>query len=277
MSGILYVVATPIGNLDDITIRAINVLKEVHLILAEDTRHSRQLLKHLQIEKPLLSLHEHNEEQRISKIKENLSQGYNLALISDAGTPLISDPGYNLISSLREENFNIVPIPGACALIAALCVSGLPTDSFIFMGFLAAKENKRKEQLSNLALERRTMIFYESVYRIKDMLADAITIFGANRIATLAREISKKYETIKKSTLNDLLQSLKENEQQIRGEFVVIITGNFEEKSEDNYDIDHLLSLFMDELPTKQAVNLAVKITGIKKNIIYKKALSMKT
>lgn len=276
MTAYLYVVATPIGNLDDISERAKTTLAKVDCIFAEDTRHSSRLLMHLNIQKPLFSLHEHNEHERIALIKEKLADGQSVALISDAGTPLISDPGFQLVRSLRNEHFNVIPIPGCSALITALCVSGLATDRFCFEGFLSAKSSARKAQLQSLVNEPRTLIFYESSHRILDTLSDLCEIFGNNRQAFIGREMTKCYEDYRGDTLTNLLLYFSSHTEVIKGEFVIVIDGN--KMNVDDHQLTNLkklLSLLLADLPLKKAVAIAIQITGLKKNLVYEMALKI--
>jgi len=271
----LYIVATPLGNLQDMTLRAITTLKNVDSILAEDTRHSLALLQHFSIEKPLISLHEYNEEERIPSLIEELLKGKSIALISDAGTPLISDPGFHLVKEARIAGIQIVPIPGPCAAIAALSVSGLPTDHFVFEGFLPNKSTTRKNRLSNLKNEMRTLIFYEAPHRILDLLKDAEEIFGKDRKAVIAREITKMFETIHGGTLTELLEWVQQDKNRERGEIVLLVEGaKIEQK--DFLEGERILKILLEEVPLKQAVEIAAKITGERKNLLYQKALLLK-
>jgi len=275
-SGSLFIVATPIGNLADITYRAVEILKTVDLIAAEDTRHSQHLLTFYGIKTPRISLHEHNEQQRIKQLITLLQEGKQIALISDAGTPLISDPGYRLVAALHQMRIPIVPIPGACAAINALVASGLPTDRFIFEGFLPVKGSVRKQRLQELAEESRTVIFYEAPHRIEDLVNQLITEFGGVRLATVAREITKNFETIHHATLNDLKQWLSDDANQRKGEFVVIVQGK-EKKPElqNEEELKRILKILLAELSLKQAVALAVSITHLKRNYVYNIALNL--
>lgn len=270
----LYIVATPIGNLQDMTARAVDTLQQVDLIAAEDTRHSKKLLAHFGIDTPLISVHEHNENQQIQAILHQLQDGDSIALISDAGTPLISDPGYILVSSVRESGFSVIPIPGCSALITALSATGLPTDRFIFEGFLPHKAAARKQKLQALIDETRTLIFYESPHRITATINDMTCIFGQQRIAAIARELTKTYETIKVDNLSSLANWLATDTNQQKGEFVVILKGKSEQK-EQELDSKSLkiLNILLAELPASQAASLTAKITGIKKKILYQAAL----
>ncbi len=268
--GTLYVVATPIGNLGDMTPRAVEVLQEVDRIAAEDTRHSAGLMRHFAITTPMLSLHEHNERQKVEALLQRLGDGENLALISDAGTPLISDPGYILVREAQRAGFRVVPIPGASALIAALSVSGLPTDRFSFEGFLPAKGGARRKMLESLRQERRTMAFYESPHRILDSLTDMVAAFGDARQAVIARELTKTFETIRHAALGDLFTWVNNDANQQKGEFVILVHGCEEAKEGLNPEAKRIASLLADELPLKQAASLAADISGEKKNALYK-------
>lgn len=269
----IYVVATPIGNLTDITARAVEVLRSVDRIAAEDTRHSGQLLKHLQINKPLIALHDYNEREQCVRL---LDAGGDIALISDAGTPLISDPGYHLVRLAHERGVQVVPIPGPCALIAALSASGLPTDRFCFEGFLSAKQHARLESLHALQSEPRTMVFYEAPHRIVETLQDMLTVFGAARHVVLARELTKQFETIKYANLQQLLDFVVADANQQRGEFVLVVAGCVAEKTALNPEALRVLEILLTELSVKQAAALAAKITGISKNILYDHAVAQK-
>lgn len=276
--GMIYVVATPIGNLDDISQRALTTLAQVDLIAAEDTRHSKRLLDHFHINTAIISLHEHNEREIITKLLFRLENGENLALISDAGTPLVSDPGFHLIDAARKANIKIVPIPGACAAITALSAAGLPSDRFCFEGFLPATKQQRQKRLQELITEARTLIFYEAPHRIVAMLSDIQEVFGSQRIVVLARELTKVYETIVRDTAENLLQLLSDDEKQQRGEFVVLVQAEEKKLSdtENNAEILRLLKILLAELPLKKAVNIATEILSGRKNEIYKLALQLK-
>jgi 16S rRNA (cytidine1402-2'-O)-methyltransferase len=274
--GQLFIVATPIGNLSDISQRAKDTLKEVDLIAAEDTRHSAHLLQHLNINTPLTSLHEHNEEERSAYLIDQMQQGKNIALISDAGTPLISDPGYRLLQAAHQAMIKIVPIPGPCALIAALSVSGLPADKFIFEGFLPAKTGARTQRLQTLQTETRTLIFYEAPHRILATLDDMISVFGEMREAVFARELTKTFETLLSGSLAELKKQLLDDSNQQKGEFVILIHGaESREKQEIDPDALRILKILLAELPVKQAATLAAKITGARKNQLYELALNL--
>ena len=271
----LYIVATPIGNLDDITLRAIDTLKRVDLIAAEDTRHSGLLLQHLGIKARLYSLHDHNEQEKAHVLIEKLQAGISIALISDAGTPLINDPGYHLVKACRENGIKVVPIPGACAAIAALSVAGLPSDKFIYEGFLPAKSKARQDNLASLITEPRTMIFYESTHRLLETLKDMQTIFGADKQIVLAKELTKTWETIVSLPVNELIDWLNQDASRQKGEFVLIVAGYIES----NKDIDpkaiNTLKLLQKELPLKKAAAITAEIYGLKKNQLYQIGLNL--
>lgn len=275
-AGCLYIVATPIGNLSDITYRAVETLNKVDLIAAEDTRHSKILLSHYSINTPLLSLHEHNETARTDALLSRLQQGDNIALISDAGTPLISDPGFHLVRALKAADIRVVPIPGPSALIAALSAAGLPTQHFVFEGFLPAKGAARDKAVQALQHETRTIVLYESSHRIQSLITLLITHFGEARIACIARELTKTFETIMTAPLSVLQRQVEEDPNQRKGEFVVIVQGAEKAVSVDEQAEQHLLSVLMEELTLKQAVALAVKISGLPKKKLYADALKLK-
>ena len=274
--GTLYIVATPIGNLDDISRRAEKILSSVDLILAEDTRHSRKLLNRLKIKTPLLSCHERNEDKVTTKIIARLVSGCNVALIADAGTPLISDPGFKLVRQAHGSNIAVSPVPGPTALIAALSASGIPPDRFLFEGFVPEKTVARRKYLQKLAGESRTMIFYEAPHRIKAFLDDAVSIFGAQREASIARELTKKFETIRQGKIAGLTEWLAGDADQGRGEFVVIIAGNKDEDETANKsDLTALLSVLLKSLTLKQSVQIATELSGAARNEIYDLAIAM--
>ncbi len=272
-----FIVPTPIGNLDDITIRANALLRDVDYILAEDTRHSKILLNHYQITTPMISLHDHNELDRVEKIIALLNEGKSLALISDAGTPLISDPGFKLVRALREKGFTISPLPGACAAITALSASGLPTDRFLFVGFLSAKSGQRQTQLDQLKRNPETMVLYESPRRILDLLGDIATVMGEQREVCLAKEITKQFETIISKPVCELIEAINQNSNLLKGEMVVLIAGNTKPPSDKvEVDVESLLVALLEECKLKQAVKLAASITGLHKNYLYELALKLK-
>ena len=275
LAGRLYVVATPIGNLDDVTLRAIEVLRGVDRILAEDTRHSRRLLDHLGIARPMLSLHEHNEVDATQRIIGHLTAGESLALVSDAGTPLISDPGFPLVRACREQGIAVIPVPGPSALVAALSVAGLPTDRFRFEGFLPRRQQARRAHLEALLRETATLVFYEASHRILESLHDLVEVFGGRRVAVLARELTKRHETVRSAPLAELLEWVEADDNQRKGEFVVLLAGAEAGGDARSIEVDDLLSVLLEELPVKQAVGLAARISGGKKNLLYRRALEM--
>ncbi|RLA02891.1 MAG: 16S rRNA (cytidine(1402)-2'-O)-methyltransferase [Gammaproteobacteria bacterium] len=274
-SACLYIVSTPIGNLSDMSVRAIDILQQVDLVAAEDTRHSGRLLQHFSITTPMISLHEHNEQQRSEVLLGKLEQGESVALISDAGTPLISDPGYRLVSLVRENGIRVVPIPGACALIAGLSASGLPSDHFCFEGFLPSKQNARQQILQKLQAETRTMIFYESPRRLQATLKDMITEFGADRRVCLARELTKLHETIETHPLSQLLEWVTADSQQQKGECVLLVEGAQQQQSADEVEILRVLSILLEDLPVKRAATMTAALLKIGKNEAYQLALKL--
>lgn len=279
-SGILYVVATPIGHLDDITFRAIQTLKTVDLVLAEDTRHSEKLLRHFGISTPLSSFHAFNETEKSKKVMELLAQGQSIALVSDAGTPLISDPGYPLIVLAKKNGFKVTPIPGACAITTALSVAGLPSASFIFQGFLPNQKKSRCKELEKLKAETRTIIFYEVPHRILSCLEDMASIFGPERLACLAREMTKCFESIELKSLHEHYQHLLTHPKEQKGEFVILIRGAEEQAIDQDLQLlqaKNLLKLLMKELPLKKAAQITAEFTGIKKNMLYEIGLKANT
>ncbi len=277
VAGALYVVATPIGNLGDMPPRAVAVLRGVALIAAEDTRHSAPLLRHFAIATPLSALHEHNERQQTEKLVARLRAGEAIALISDAGTPLLSDPGYHLVRAAHQAGLRVIPLPGACAAIAALSASGLPTDRFSFEGFLSAKAAARRARLSELQADTRTLIFYEAPHRISAALDDMAEIFGAGREAVLARELTKLYETVRAAPLAELAEWVRGDAHQQKGEIVVLVRGAAARPPEAlGEEAQRVLRLLLAALPLKQAVALAAEITGEKRNRLYERAVEMK-
>ncbi|HLB42580.1 MAG TPA: 16S rRNA (cytidine(1402)-2'-O)-methyltransferase [Gammaproteobacteria bacterium] len=273
--GTLYVVATPIGNLQDITLRALEVLKQVDRIAAEDTRHTNRLLSHFSIQKPILALHDFNERKQIKTVVGYLQQGESVALVSDAGTPLISDPGFSLLREVMACGIKVVPIPGACAAIAALSVGGLPTDKFVFEGFLPAKQKARRQRLQQLQTETRTMVFYEAPHRFIPALQAMVEIFGGDRIASVARELTKIYESISTRRLQLLLSYFQAHQQEQRGEIVILVAGTDQVSSQfEAMSSKQVLEILLLELPLKQAVKLTSKMTGERKNALYKMALN---
>lgn len=273
--GRLYVVATPIGNLDDISARALTILRSVALIAAEDTRHSARLMQHFGISTPLAACHEHNERDQGGRFLARLQAGDDVALISDAGTPLISDPGYHLVRQARAAGIAVVPVPGACALIAALSAAGLPSDRFIFEGFLPAKAVGRRARLEQVKEEPRTLIFYEAPHRILECLQDMQAVFGDERPALLARELTKTFETLKGMPLAELVAWVAADSNQQRGECVVLVAGWQPPEGEDSVSAEamRVLDLLLAEMPLKRAAALAAEITGVRKNVLYQAAL----
>ena len=274
-TGTLYVVATPIGNLDDISARALRILREVALIAAEDTRHSIRLLQHFGIATPLAACHEHNERDEGGRFLTRLLAGEDVALISDAGTPLISDPGFHLVRQARAAGVRVVPVPGACALIAALSAAGLPSDRFSFEGFLPAKTVGRQTRLQQVAEDSRTLIFYEAPHRILECLADMREVFGADRPAVLGRELTKTFETLKGLPLGELHDWVAADSNQQRGECVVLVAGWQAPEGDEAISGEALrvLDLLLGEMPLKRAAALAAEITGVRKNLLYQVAL----
>ncbi|MEG0482038.1 16S rRNA (cytidine(1402)-2'-O)-methyltransferase [Acinetobacter piscicola] len=275
MSAQLFVVATPIGHLDDMTFRSIEILKSVSVIAAEDTRQSAQLLKHYNISTPLTACHDHNESNKIDILIEKLKNGDDVALVSDAGTPLISDPGFKLVRAAQENNIRVIPVPGACAAIAALSAVGLPSDRFSFEGFLSSKQSQRLLQLEKLKHETQTMIIYEAPHRILDSVKDMANVFGADRPVGFAREITKTFETIKKMTLSELVSFIENDRNQQKGEIVLVIGGAPTEKDLDQEKLDKLLLRLLEDLSVKAASQLAADLTGIKKKVAYQRALEL--
>jgi 16S rRNA (cytidine1402-2'-O)-methyltransferase len=275
--GVLYVVATPIGNLLDITRRALEILQSVSLVAAEDTRHSRKLLGHYGIGTPLLALHEHNERTATTGLLNRLEAGADIALISDAGTPLISDPGFHLVRTVRAAGLRVVPVPGPSALTAALSVAGMPTDRFIFEGFLPAKQAARRQRLLELQDATATLVFYESSHRILASLGDMLALFGAEREATLARELTKTFETIHQASLAELHAWVTADSDQQKGEFVVLVHGAAKHAvAEIDSATERVLTVLMAELPLRQAASLAAQLSGLGKNVLYEYALRLK-
>ncbi|TNG91469.1 16S rRNA (cytidine(1402)-2'-O)-methyltransferase [Pasteurellaceae bacterium USgator11] len=274
-AGILYIVATPIGNLQDISQRALTILATVDRIAAEDTRHSGILLSHYGIKKPLLALHDHNEQQKADSLVARLQQGENIALISDAGTPLISDPGFHLVRQCRQSGINVVPIPGACAAITALCAAGIASDRFCFEGFLPAKSKARRDKFELLKAEPRTLIFYESTHRILDSLQDMQSVLGSTRYVVLARELTKTWESIHGDSIENLLVWLQQDDNRTKGEMVLIVEGQSAvEESEFSTEATKALELISQELPLKKAAAIVAELYGYKKNALYQFGLA---
>lgn len=273
MPGTLYVVATPIGNLADLTPRAREVLSTVALIAAEDTRHTRQLLQACGIETALTSLHEHNEAHKSEELVARLARGDSLALVSDAGTPLVSDPGFDLVAAARQRGIAVVAIPGACAAIAALSVAGLPTHRFAFEGFLPAKSAARSERLAQLAREERTLIFYEAPHRLAEVLRDMVQLLGAQRRASISRELTKRFETTYSGTLAQLHEAAERDSDMTRGEIVIIVGGAPAPNAAIEFDAQTLLRALLAELPPSQAAKVAAHLTGGRRGDLYEEAL----
>jgi 16S rRNA (cytidine1402-2'-O)-methyltransferase len=276
MSGVLYIVATPIGNLDDISLRAIEVLREVALIAAEDTRHSGMLLKHLGIDTPMISCHQHNEQKRSLEIVARLEAGDDVALISDAGTPLISDPGYRLVQAARSRQIRVSPIPGANSAVAALCASGLPTERFYFCGFLSARAAERETRLRELEGLAATLVLFESGQRLLRLLEQVEAIF-ADRPCIVAKELTKLHERFLEGSAAELRRRFDADSQLLKGEFVVLIDNTAAAgKTGTDGDTKELLGVLLDELPVSTAVRIAVRLSGGKKNEIYQQALKLR-
>jgi len=281
-AGRLYVIATPIGNLGDLSARARDTLQNCALIAAEDTRHTGMLLKHFSIQTPQISLHDHNEQTRAIEIIARLREGHSVALVSDAGTPAISDPGFELVRAVAAAGFEIVAIPGPCAAIAALSIGALPTDRFCFEGFLPARGAARRERLKSLERERRTLVLYESPHRVQDTLEDCVEVFGAERLGAVVREITKLHETTYRGSLRELSGLAKSDPDLARGEIVLLIAGAeplaSADAGADGYGgaLDKALAALLKELPLKQAARLAAQITGARDNEAYKRALLLK-
>jgi len=275
--GSLYIVATPIGNMGDMTARAIKTLGDVDVIAVEDTRRSGQLLRNFDISTPMIAVHEHNERQICDSLLERIEKGESIALISDAGTPLLSDPGYFLVNQAREKKLSVVPIPGVSAVITALSVAGLPTDRFVFEGFLPAKSAARQQKLEKLKDDARTVIFYEAPHRIVEMLKDCQSVFGGQRKAVIARELTKTFETVHSDKLNNLISWVEADDNQKKGEFVVLLHGAAaREDTGVDAESERILLILLKDLPVKQAAVIAASISGLKKNVLYQHALGLK-
>jgi 16S rRNA (cytidine1402-2'-O)-methyltransferase len=269
-AGCLWVVATPIGNLDDLSPRAAAVLKSAAIVAAEDTRHSAPLLARAGSHARTLALHEHNEREQAARIVEAIRSGADVALISDAGTPLVSDPGFRLVRAVREAGFVVSPVPGPCAAIAALSVAGLPSDRFVFEGFLPAKSSARRERLQALAAETRTLIVYESSHRIAESLADAVDVFGADREAALARELTKVFETVIAAPLGEIAARVSADANQQRGEFVLLVAGAIDDDADARIaEGRRVFALLREELAPAKAAKLAAAISGAPRKALY--------
>jgi 16S rRNA (cytidine1402-2'-O)-methyltransferase len=267
--GTLHVIATPIGNLADLSPRARQLLAAVDAVCAEDTRHTRSLLSAFGIERPLVALHEHNEEAQAGAIVERLRAGQSLALVSDAGTPLVSDPGYRLVRAVRAAGFTVSPVPGPCAAIAALSVAGLPSDRFCFEGFLPAKASARRERLRALAREPRTLVFYETGHRIDEALADFVSEFGATREAVLGRELTKLFETVLGDTLAELLARVQADPNQRKGEFVLVVRGSEDDAAAVLAEGQRLYAKLVEHMKPSQAAKLAAELSGAPRKSLY--------
>ena len=268
-AGTLFIVATPIGNLGDLSPRALETLRSVAAICAEDTRHTRQLLSHFGIDRPLVALHEHNEEAIAERVIERISSGDSLALVSDAGTPLVSDPGFRVVRAARAAGVRVSPVPGACAAIAALSVAGLPSDRFTFEGFLPAKSSARRERLGRLASEARTLVFYESSHRIAESLADMCSVFGGERPAVIARELTKLFETVLDGTLAELHAQVEADDNQRKGEFVVMVHGVEDDTEAQLVEGHRLYAKLSEHLPPTTAAKQEKEIRGAPLKEIY--------
>lgn len=274
---LLYIVATPIGNLADMVPRAVEVLQCADLVAAEDTRHSQRLFSHFNIDTPLMAYHDHSDDKRTGQILQRLEQGQTVALISDAGTPLISDPGYRLVREARERGFRVVPIPGPCAFVAALSAAGLPSDRFSFEGFLPAKSGQREKALRELAGDTRTLVFYEAPHRVADTLDAMAEVFGGEREAVIARELTKAFETFHLAPLKELAAWVRADSNQQRGEIVLLVRGAERRLDSDlNPEAGRVMKLLLAELPPKKAAALAAEITGVNKKTLYNWSLERK-
>ena len=267
--GGLYVVATPIGNLGDLSSRAVDMLRAADLVLAEDTRHSRPLLQQFNITTPSQALHEHNEAAQVARLVQRMQQGASLALISDAGTPLISDPGFRLVQAARAAGLWVSPVPGPCALVAALSVAGIASDRFCFEGFLPARGAARREAIAQLVGERRTLVFYESAHRILESLQDLRDGLGGSRRAALARELTKRFETVLDGTLEQLVERVEGDPDQQRGEFVVVVQGAVDDAAARLAQGRQLYQKLSDHLPPSQAARLAAELSGAPRKALY--------
>jgi 16S rRNA (cytidine1402-2'-O)-methyltransferase len=266
----LYVVATPIGNLEDISYRAVRILSEVDLVAAEDTRHSALLLSHYGIKTPMQALHEHNEEQVTGRILERITSGQAIALISDAGTPLISDPGYRLVRAAREAGLPVYSVPGPSAVTAALSIAGLPPDHFVFEGFLPSKTAARKKTLEQLCRETRTLVFFESSHRIEAAINNMAEIFGPRRLAAVCRELTKKFETVLRAPLAKIGEKLASDKNQTRGEFVIVVAGYEASADESMADAQMMASTLLEYLPASQAARVAAKLNNVSRRELYR-------
>ncbi len=272
----MYIVATPIGHLGDISARALETLRDADVVAAEDTRRSGQLLRHFGIATPCLSLHDHNERELTPRLLERLARGETVALVSDAGTPLISDPGFHLVRAAHEAGIRVVPIPGPSALIAALSAAGLPSDRFAFEGFLPARPGPRRERLEALIAEPRTLVFYEAPHRVVATLEALTEAFGAEREAACARELTKLHETVIRDTLGGLLERARSDPMMQRGELVIVVQGVGEAAGADEVEARRVLAILLAEMPVKQAAAIAARLTGMARNRLYEWGLGMR-
>ena len=274
MSGTLFVVATPIGNLEDLGPRARQTLTDVDLIAAEDTRHTGRLLSHFGVKTPLLAMHDHNEEAIAAKLIAELASGKSVALVSDAGTPLVSDPGYRLLKLAHEAGIAVSPVAGPSAVVAAISVAGLPSDRFCFEGFLPAKKKARGDALAALAQEPRTMVFYESVHRVADTVHDLASAFGGERCVFLARELTKMHEQCVSATLGQLAEQIDDGTITMKGEFVLVVAGSTDVGTS-SLDVDRLLLELADKMPAKDVAKIAARVTGERRNVLYQRLLDL--
>ena len=272
----LYVVATPIGNFGDMSQRAVDVLQAADLIAAEDTRHSQRLLAHFAINTPTMAYHDHSDERALARVRDCLAGGGRVALVSDAGTPLISDPGYRLVRHVQEQGFAVRPVPGACAAIAALSVSGLATDRFLFEGFLPARDGARSNRLAKLAGETVTLIFYEAPHRVQACLQSMVEVFGGEREAVLAREITKTFETIRRGSLAELAVFVEGDDNQQKGEIVLVVAGRQKSEQAIGADVAALLLRLAEELPARRAAAVVADCTGLRKKQLYQHLLELR-
>ena len=272
----LYIVATPIGNLGDISARALEVLRDADLVAAEDTRHSQRLLQHFGIETPMAAYHDHSDERAAGRILDKLAGGGAVALVSDAGTPLISDPGFRLVRQVQDAGFRVFPVPGACAAVAALSASGLPTDRFLFEGFLPSKASARADRIMTLASERATLVLYEAPHRLEATLQALAEGVGSEREAVLAREISKAFETIRRGSLAELLAFVRADSNQQRGEIVLLVRGRDSGADEPDPRLLRLLEAMAGEMPGKRAAALLAEFSGARKNALYQYLLDQR-
>jgi 16S rRNA (cytidine1402-2'-O)-methyltransferase len=274
--GTLYVVATPIGNLEDISARALRVLGEVAWIACEDTRHTGKLLRHFGVAARTQALHEHNEREQVPRLLARLQGGESIALVSDAGTPLVSDPGFHLVRAAQSAAIRVTPVPGACAAIAALSASGLPSDRFVFEGFPPSKPGPRRTRFAQLRTETRTLIFYEAPHRVLDSLRDMAEAFGGERPAFVARELTKHFETVHAGSLQELVEWLARDATQQLGELVLLVHGASPSVDERDAEAERVLRILMDTLSTSQAAELAAQISGVNRRGLYQRALALR-